>query len=217
MEETFSNNNGMMPENSAIRAAARAELKGNWTQAVLCTLVYTLVVLFCSMFSEFKNTAAIFNLIGLLLTVFVVTPLGFGYTVTFLDFMRDIDRDDMIGKPFQCFSDYGRYLGTALLTAIYTFLWSLLLIIPGIIKGYSYAMTPYIMKDHPELPSDDCINESMRMMDGYKWKLFVLDLSFIGWILLSLLTLCIGMLWVYPYMYCSRAKFYEELVAKSNK
>ena len=89
--------------------------------------------------------------------------------------------------------------------------WFLLFIIPGIIKAYAYAMTYYISYDNPELSAEECINRSMKMMYGHKLDLFLLDLSFIGWILLSILTLGVGMLWVTPYMYTSRAKFYEEL------
>ena len=97
---------------------------------------------------------------------------------------------------------------------LYTLLWTLLLVIPGIIKGYAYSMTPYVMNDHPELDAEDCIHESRMIMRGHKWKLFCLDLSFIGWAILCLFTLGIGFLWLQPYMESSHAKFYEELKAR---
>lgn len=209
MEETFNNGN-MMPQNHEIRAAARTELKGNWTQPVLCTLVFGVV---------YGVVSAILGMIpffGSIASLLFTLPISFGFTLTFLRFMRNENRDDMVGQPFWAFREYGRYLGTSLLTAIFTFLWTLLLIIPGIIKGYAYAMTPYVMYDNPELSANDCIERSMVMMRGYKWKLFLLDLSFIGWALLCILSLCIGFLWLGPYMQCSRAKFYEELKAKSD-
>ena len=94
---------------------------------------------------------------------------------------------------------------------IFIFLWTLLLIVPGIIMSYAYAMTPYIMKDNPEMGAMECIKKSKAMMNGYKWKLFLLDLGFIGWILLACITFGIYGLWLTPWMQTSRAKFYEEL------
>ena len=94
---------------------------------------------------------------------------------------------------------------------IYTYLWSLLFFIPGVVKLYSYAMTPYLLKDEPELGANATIEKSMKMMAGNKMKLLKLDFSFIGWIFLSMLTLNIGLLWVTPYMYTARAEFYEDL------
>ena len=92
----------------------------------------------------------------------------------------------------------------------------LLFIIPGIVKGYSYALTPYITHDQPALPVRACLRRSQQMMKGYKMKLFLLDLSFIGWILLCLVTFCIGFLWVKPYIETAHAKFYEELKSRQN-
>lgn len=119
-----------------------------------------------------------------------------------------------IGKLFDGFKDFGRVWGTLILVAIYTILWTCLLIIPGIVKSYSYALTPFILKDEPELKYNAAIEKSMRMMDGYKMKLFLLDLSFIGWMILSVLTLGIGLLFLQPYMNTARAAFYEDLKAE---
>ena len=83
--------------------------------------------------------------------------------------------------------------------------------IPGIIKSYSYAMTMYILADHPEMAPLDAIAESKRIMTGNKWRLFCLDLSFIGWLVLCILTFGILTLWVAPYQQCARAEFYESI------
>jgi uncharacterized membrane protein len=152
--------------------------------------------------------------VGTALTLLIATPLGFGYSVALLRHMHGEPDDDLVTRPFMAFKDYGRYLGTSLLMVVYIFLWMLLLIIPGIIKGYSYAMTPYIMDEHPELSADECIEASKKMMAGYKWKLFLLDLGFIGWLILCVLTLGILTLWVQPWMECSHVKFYDELKAR---
>lgn len=116
---------------------------------------------------------------------------------------------DTMGEGFK---DYGRILGTMLLSSVYQFLWMLLLIVPGIIKGYSYALTPYLLKDHPELKFNAAIEESMRLMSGNKMRLFLLDLSFIGWFLLGLITFGIAFLWITPYWNTARAAFYEDLM-----
>ena len=99
----------------------------------------------------------------------------------------------------------------SLLYNVYIVLWSLLFVIPGIVKTYSYAMTFYILRDDPDMPANDAITESRRMMDGNKFRLFCLHLSFIGWMLLSVLTCCILLLWVIPYMQTAQAAFYESL------
>ena len=99
-------------------------------------------------------------------------------------------------------------IGTMLLKGIYTFLWSLLLIIPGLVKSYAYRMVPYILADNPKLGADNAITLSRRMMDGSKADLFVLELSFIGWYLLGILALGVGILFVYPYYNATEAQLY---------
>ena len=96
----------------------------------------------------------------------------------------------------------------------FTILWSLLLVIPGIIKSYSYAMTSFILKGEPEMKNNAAIEKSMAMMEGNKMKLFMLDLSFIGWAILCIFTLGIGLLFLQPYVAISRAAFYEDLKAQ---
>ena len=99
----------------------------------------------------------------------------------------------------------------AFLRSLYTFLWMLLLIVPGIIKAISYSMTPFILAEHPNLTASQAIDLSKQMMDGHKMDLFILDLTFIGWGLLSALTLGIGALWLNPYTNAAHAAFYRQL------
>lgn len=89
----------------------------------------------------------------------------------------------------------------------------MLLIIPGIIKSLSYALTPYILHDHAELQYNSAIERSMEMMDGHKMRLFLLYLSFIGWGILALFTCGLGFLWLTPYVNASLAAFYEDVRA----
>ena len=94
---------------------------------------------------------------------------------------------------------------------IFLLLWTLLFFIPGIVKSYSYAMTFYILRDNPNMPANDAITESRRMMNGNKFRLFCLHFSFIGWLILSALTFNILLIWVIPYMQTAQAAFYESL------
>lgn len=100
------------------------------------------------------------------------------------------------------------------MSGLFVVLWSLLLVIPGIIAAYRYAMAPFILYENPYLSARDAINESKSMMDGYKMDLFVLHLSFIGWDLLAILTLGIGYLWLNPYQSMTTACFYRTLSPK---
>ncbi len=195
-----------MKTNSEIRAVAREELKGNWTNPVLATLIYVAICVAIS----------IIPLAGRIINLFVEIPFGLAFVVALLLFIRG-DKQNVINNMFKIFANYGRTLSVSLLTAIFTLLWTLLLIIPGIIKSYAYAMTYYISQDNPELGADECINKSITLMNGHKMDLFLLDLSFIGWLLLGVLSCGIGLLWVIPYMQTSRAIFYEELVTNSTE
>ena len=121
-----------------------------------------------------------------------------------------------VGDIFVGFKKLGGTLAVYLLTYLFTFLWTLLFIIPGIIKGYSYSMAMYIYKDHPELSAKECINLSKQMMDGQKWDLFCLHISYIGWILLSILTCGILFLWVMPKLQQANYLFYLQVKENVN-
>ena len=118
----------------------------------------------------------------------------------------------------QLFSEFHR-LGAGflmqLLRMVYTFLWSLLFVFPGIYAAYGYAMTPYILMENPELTANEAITKSKELMDGNRWRLFCLEISFIGWSLVVVLfTLGIGIFWLTPYMETSFAAFYREIKAE---
>ncbi len=193
------------------RSVARQQLKGNWGNAALLTFVYVVVMTgvqialsFVTMENEYLS------LVSSLVLALLIIPMGYGLYVAFLGLGRG--KALRVGELFAHYNK--RVWFTLILQAVYTFLWTLLLIIPGIIKAFSYAMTPYILADNPELSYNQAIEKSMTMMDGKKMKLFLLMLSFIGWILLSIITLGIGLLWAGPYMYQSIAAFYEDIKAE---
>lgn len=112
---------------------------------------------------------------------------------------------------FSEFDRFGDGFAQNFLVHLYVALWSLLFIIPGIIKSISYAMTPYIMAENPGMKANEAITRSKEMMDGYKADYFVLNLTFIGWDILAILTLNIGYLWLNPYRNAANAAFYRDL------
>lgn len=110
------------------------------------------------------------------------------------------------------FQTYGRTVGAMFLRDLFLFLWCMLCIVPGVIKRYSYRMVPYILADDPTIGARDAITLSRQMMNGHKWNTFVLDLSFIGWDLLSILTMgLLGVFYVNPYQFSTDAELYQVL------
>lgn len=199
------------PTLKQMRVDSHNALRGHWVNAVLCTLVFFIISGVVGAFASSSEQLPVLGVIGIALSLLILCPLGFGYNVAFLRHMRGEEDDDLVTRPFQAFKEYGRYLGTSLLMALFVFLWTLLLVVPGIIMSYAYALTPYIMHEHPELSASECIARSKQMMRGYKWKLFCLDLTFLGWVLLCILSLGIGFLWLQPYYECARVRFYDSV------
>ena len=140
--------------------------------------------------------------------------MGWSYYVTFLANHRKTDADPFnVSRLFDGYRDFTRIFFTTLLTNVYIFLWTLLLIVPGIIKALSYSMTAFILRDNKEVKYNEAIELSMAMMEGHKMELFWLYLTFIGWAILCIFTLGIGCFWLVPYMSSTFANFYEEVKA----
>ncbi len=150
-------------------------------------------------------------------TLLLAGPLTIGLNAFCLALFRGDSAGATLDALFsKGFSNYGRKLGGYLWMQLFIFLWSLLLIVPGIIKALSYAMTPYILTDCPNVPAQDALKISMRMMNGHKWELFVFGLSFLGWMLLDALTFgLLGVFFVNPYRSAAFAGYYDELKALS--
>ena len=194
-----------MKQASELRAEAREALQGLWGNSAVMTFVYFVLTTAAGV-----AVSKAVPFVGDFVTSLALLPMGYALNIAFLRLLRKDPQE--LGYLFQEFNS--RVYQTALLTMLYTLLWTLLLIIPGIIKGYSYSMTYYVLEDNPELSGDKAIEESMRLMDGHKWQLFCLHLSFIGWALLCILTLGIGILWLVPYMQTAQAAFYENIKAE---
>ncbi|MFC3885038.1 DUF975 family protein [Bacillus songklensis] len=204
-----------------VKRYARQSLKNRWGFALLLTIVtfgiyggiQVLVEMLISggfeAWVDDESTSA--TMVGYILSVILAPIIMSNYWV-FLGIVRK--EPVKIGDLFDPFLNFGLYvkaIGLYILVAIYTLLWTLLLIIPGIIKGMAYSQAYFVLKDHPDYSINRAITESRKLMDGYKWSYFLLMLSFIGWGILSILTLGIGFLWLIPYVTASLASFYEQL------
>ena len=213
-----------MQLNSELRAQARERLDGKWGTFVLMTFLMLVIQTILQIPGyigslleilspenvlaslSFSNISNILSLLAL--------PLSWGLTVSLLRNHREESVD--LENLFDGFRGgrYTRVFCALFLVNLFTFLWALLLIIPGIMKAFSYALTPYIIMDEPELTARQAITRSCGIIEGRRWKLFCLYLSFIGWGILSILTFGIGFLWLAPYMNASIAAFYEDARAE---
>lgn len=226
---------------SQTKREARECLRGHWTPVVLATAVYGVIAMLCvspnyvyqlthpnyvqdlSYAMQTNNLSDMMGIYGgitrlssisSLLSILVINVLVVGFMNAFLKFYRDKDTAITRNMFAIAFKDYGHKILGMFLMGLFIALWTLLLIIPGIIKTFSYAMTPFILHEYPTVGVNDAIDISRKMMKGHKLDLFLLELSFIGWAFLCVLTLGIGFLWLTPYMQTSISIFYEDVKAE---
>ena len=204
----------MLPENAVIRTEARGFLKGRWGQAILIMVIYCAIMIVLSIPGNQKADKDSFSFVGDVIfpiISFVLSgPLAFGIAHYFLSFIRREECE--VSQLFEGFQQFARTFITYLLMTVFTVLWALLLIVPGIIASIRYSQTFFILRDNPGMSPREAIKESMRLMNGYKMQYFKLGLSFLGWILLGCVTLGIGLLWVLPYIETSLAVFYQKRI-----
>ncbi len=185
--------------NAELTAWAREQLRGRWWPPIAVGLILAAI----------QTGSGFLPYAGGLIQLAITGPLELGVAIYFLAFARRGNPD--IGVMFNGFQRFGSALGAYLLMTLFILLWSLLLIIPGIIAALAYSQTYFVMIDHPELGPLEAITRSKEMMRGYKEKLFWLGLRFFGWSLLCILTLGIGFIWLTPYMRVTYARFYDDL------
>ena len=148
--------------------------------------------------------------VSLVLSILVFNPLTVGCQRFFRRNTEGPADLDELGYGFR--NGYGRVVKTMLLTDVFLILWSLLFLIPGLVKSYSYRMVPFILSDEPELEGRAAIDRSREMMNGHKWRAFVLDLSFLLWAILSVITLgLVGVFYADPYYFATNAELYQAL------
>lgn len=173
----------------------------NWLMAVVIIIITTAI----------SSACGYIPYVGMIAAIVISGPLVVGRAYVFLKLARTGEAIN-VGDVFEGFKNdfVGNFL-LGLMTFIFTFLWTLLFYIPGIVKSYSYSMAPYIKVDNPEWGWSQCLNESKEITKGHKMDLFILDLSFIGWLLVGFLACCVGAIWVDPYVYATKANVYETL------
>lgn len=184
-----------MINRSNLKQHAKSSLSGKWGIAI-----GTLIV------AEIILAAATLIPLGSIILTGVVSV---GLIIVYLEIVRNWQCE--FGDLFKGFNNFGTNCCCGVLTAIYTFLWSLLFVIPGIVKAYSYSMSFYILADNPNMTASEAITASRAMMDGHKADLFVLHLSFIPWLLLCGITFGLAGLYVFPYMQATEAAFYDSI------
>ena len=166
---------------------------------------------FWPVFAGIATYIAIFAVITGIALFILGSIVEVGYMKFNLDLV-DRQKEAEISTMFGYFQYWKTTACARLLQSVYVLLWSLLFIIPGIIAGYSYAMTSYILEENPDLTASEAIERSKQMMSGNRWRLFCMQISFIGWDILSaLLTFGIGGLWITPYKQAATAAFYREI------
>jgi uncharacterized membrane protein len=192
-----------MPKTSAeLKAQAKEQLKGRWGQMVVTTLVfYAVTVVACII--------AIIPILGWIgfFVVFAALTLGFmSYTLKFAEF-----KNQDTSEIFSGFKRWADSFVLLLLVEIFTFLWSLLLVIPGIIKSISYSMAYFVLAENPNMKASEALEWSKRITEGHKGRIFYVYLSFIGWSILASFTMGIGYLWLVPYMSVTFANLYNDI------
>lgn len=186
-------------ENAELMLQAREALKGRWGLAVGANLIYLVIVMGLQTIPK----------VGSGLGIIVGAPMMVGVAGFFLAIARK--QDAQLVQIFDGIKRFWTCLGAYLLATVFVLLWALLLIVPGIIAAFSYAMTYYIIAENESIGPLEAIAKSKEMMQGNKWKLFCLSMRFWGWMMLCILTMGIGMLWLLPYMGVAYARFYDDL------
>ncbi|MDK9712133.1 DUF975 family protein [Acidaminobacter sp.] len=197
-----------------MKLKAKEHLSGNWPVVIITVLIFLVltqlftnqdrVVTLSNGESMVSPSSAFFNLLSFILT----GPLTYGLMVFFRR-LREQTAD--IKDLFVGFKRFGDTFLLNLLTTLFIALWSLLLIVPGIIAAIRYTMAYLIMTENPDMTTLESITASKMMMEGHKMEFFSFALSFIGWFLLGIATFGLGFLYVIPYYNASKVEFYENL------
>lgn len=193
----------MQTENVDLMRMARESLSGRWGLAIGTFLVYLIIV----------GAIQFIPILGPIGSIILAGPMGLGIAIFSLSMSRK--QDARLEQIFEGFNNFGNALVAYLLMALFILLWTLLLIIPGIIAAISYSMTFFIIAEDSTIKPMDAIDKSKMMMEGYKWKYFCLGIRFFLLALLCILTLGIGFLWLMPYMQVTMATFYDDLKANT--
>lgn len=188
---------------AALKANAKSQIKGKIGILFLIALIIGLIS---------GAAGFILGLIpgGAILASIIITP-AFALSTVRVYLMLLGNKTPTVADAFSGFDDFWSAFKVTFLVGLFTYLWSLLFIVPGIVKGISYSMSTYILAENKGKKALECIKESKEMTNGHKGELFVLGLSFIGWYLLGCITLGIAFIWIVPYMNATYANAYQSL------
>lgn len=192
----------MKTENIILMKMAKKSLHGKWLLAIGTFVLYGIIVGAIATMAEYSSMMS-------LVTLLISGPFALGVAIFSLAISRD--EDARFEQIFAGFHNFVTSLGAYLLIVLFTFLWMLLLIIPGIIAAISYAMTFYILADDESIGAMEAIDKSKEMMYGHKWDYFVLMLMYFGLGILCILTCGIGFFWLIPFIQVTNAKFYDDI------
>ena len=192
----------MRKDNVVLMQMARESLKGKWSIAIPTFLIYIIIT------ASLQGIGEIFPLANLI-SLIISGPIALGITIFSLNIARD--KELKVEQLFEGFENFWTSVGAYILMLIFILLWSILLIIPGIIAAISYSMTFFIIAEDESIDAIEALKKSKEIMYGHKWKYFCLMLRFIGWALICILTLGIGFIWLLPYIQVTTVKFYEDI------
>ncbi len=192
-----------------LKLQAKQQIKGNIGILFLIILIYAAISVGLDFILSFIPYGEIIS------AVIVVPAFTLSIIRVYLNLAQNIKPKAV--DAFSGFNDFWSAFKVSFLVGIFSFLWSLLFVIPGIVKSYSYLFSTYILAENKNKPALECINESKAMTNGHKMELFVLHLSFIGWILLIVATLGIAAIWVSPYMQATFTNAYNMLKPKKTE
>ncbi|MGX8176714.1 DUF975 family protein [Exiguobacterium artemiae] len=194
---------------SQLKKSAKEALSGRWGFTVLMFLLFGILQGIPNLLSsDYDEPFQMIDFIGLIVTVLLI-PLSAGWGWFALSIARG--EKTKISDLFEPYKYFVKVVLLSIVQFIFLFLWALLLVVPAIIKSFSYMLTYYILRDEPSIGVLEAITRSRQMMDGHKMEAFLLILSFIGWFLLGVITIGIGFLWIIPYVSVTLAKFYDRI------
>lgn len=208
---------------SEYRAQARETLKGRWNEMALLTLLIGFIAAVFESPSIISSTFDLFWLVPYgagtqtLAALLLIVPLYFAFYNLLLVYARgEQPANSYLSALFKDFAaNWTKYVLSGLLVVIFVILISIpTLCFGGIILALAYSMVPFIIHDNPDMSAGDVLKASRMMMRGHKWELFVLELTFIGWAILCVLSCGIGFLWLIPYQYAAIAHFYDDVKAE---
>ena len=210
-----------MPSREVLKQTALEKLKNNWDSTLKVNAIFLALAIFIEIpLRIFGNRwllekglvsteAFLVASVAYMIYMFLSIPILYGIKSFYMNISRGLG-----GRVADVFEGYKQFFPIAaiiFISGLFIILWSFLLIIPGIIKAISYTQILRVKKDNPEMKALECIDESKSLMEGHKMEYFILQLSFIGWSVLTVFTLGILGFWLLPYMETTYAEFYDKL------